>query len=178
MCVSQERGCAETRVAATQLLSAIARSSGAALWRDGGFYWEEALRICNAGLSDPVQVRVTHTHTYTRHKHTQTQTQKERRTCAGALVKKKGMQVCVCVRVCVCVCPMQAVRDGHAMGLCDLAVSVRLPGIDAAIRDSTRPNAKEALQRLKAEDGAVAYRTAVLQVRHICARRMLHGTAG
>lgn len=51
------------------------------------------------------------------------------------------------------------------MCLCDLAVAVRGEGIDHAISASSRANAKEALQRLKGDNGAAAYRTAVLQVR-------------
>ncbi len=54
----QERTCPETRAAGAQLLSAVARAGGAALWRDAAWYWEEALRVCAGGLGDPEQVCV------------------------------------------------------------------------------------------------------------------------
>lgn len=51
----QDKVCAETRIGAAQLISAICRSGGATLWRDGGFYWDEAVRICIAAVSDASQ---------------------------------------------------------------------------------------------------------------------------
>jgi hypothetical protein len=46
----QERTCQDTRAAAGRLLGAICRGGGAALWRDGGFFWEEGLRVAAGAL--------------------------------------------------------------------------------------------------------------------------------
>ena len=43
-------------MAAAALICAIARGGGSALWRDGSFYWDEALRLCSSHLSHPCQV--------------------------------------------------------------------------------------------------------------------------
>eukprot|EP00967_Tisochrysis_lutea_P088233 scaffold125082_cov17-Tisochrysis_lutea.AAC.1 len=51
----QEHGCVDTQAAGAALISAIARGGGSALWRDGCYYWEEALRLCSAHLSHPTQ---------------------------------------------------------------------------------------------------------------------------
>ncbi|KAF5832868.1 hypothetical protein DUNSADRAFT_11088 [Dunaliella salina] len=52
---AKEQGCVDTQAAGAALISAIARGGGSALWRDGCFYWEEALRLCSAHLSHPNQ---------------------------------------------------------------------------------------------------------------------------
>ena len=43
------------RSASLLVLAAIARCGGAALWRDGGFYWEEATKLAVGCLDDAAQ---------------------------------------------------------------------------------------------------------------------------
>lgn len=53
---AQEYTCVDTLAAAAALISAIARGGGVALWRDGCYYWEDALRLCSMHLGHLSQV--------------------------------------------------------------------------------------------------------------------------
>ncbi|KAJ9521870.1 hypothetical protein QJQ45_024738, partial [Haematococcus lacustris] len=46
----------EMRTAAAGLMSSLARAGGGALWRDGGYFWEECVRMATTALEDSAQV--------------------------------------------------------------------------------------------------------------------------
>lgn len=60
-CCSQDRTTEEVRAGCLTLLGAVCGAGGAALWREGAYSAEEALRLCLAASEDTVQVGVSRT---------------------------------------------------------------------------------------------------------------------
>lgn len=52
---SQERTSEDIRCGALMVLTAVSRCGGTALWRDGAYYWDEALKLAISCLDDTAQ---------------------------------------------------------------------------------------------------------------------------
>lgn len=57
VCHAQDRSSDEVRSGCMALLASIARGGGSALWRDGGYYYEEGARLAALLLDDASLVR-------------------------------------------------------------------------------------------------------------------------